>query len=160
MKRLNQLLNREEYQKAQSEILELEQDRIYCGHGRAHFADVARIAYILALEEDLHLDKEIVYATAFLHDIGRAYEYRGECSHESGSVLMALNLLPECGFSEEEIETIVSAIATHRDKKSVKKGTLGAILYRADKLSRDCLYCGAKETCKWTEVEKNDQIKY
>lgn len=160
MKRLNQLLSKKEYQEAQDKILELERDRIYCGHTREHFIDVARIAYILSLEENLHLDKELVYTTAFLHDIGRACEYRGECSHESGSVLMALNLLPECGFSEEEIKKITSAIGTHRDKKSVKQGTLGDVLYRADKLSRDCVHCRAKDTCKWSEEEKNNQINY
>ena len=34
-------------------IEELERDRIYCGHGLGHLLDVARIAYIYNLEENL-----------------------------------------------------------------------------------------------------------
>ena len=36
-----------------------------------HFLDVARLAWIAGLEQGLGLDKEIVYAAALLHDIGK-----------------------------------------------------------------------------------------
>lgn len=160
MERLNQLLHMQEYMEAVEKIEKFEETRIYCGHGMEHFRDVARIAYMIALEEQSGFQKELIYVTAFLHDMGRAYEYEGHCSHESGSVVLALNWLPKCGFSEEEIAMAVEAIQTHRDREKVTKHTLGDILYRADKLSRDCFTCKAIDSCKWAEEEKNMKIVY
>lgn len=160
MERLNHLLRLPEYRKVQSKIADYEQERIYCRHGIDHFRDVARVAYILSLEEQLLIDKELIYVTAFLHDIGRMYEYEGKCSHESGSILLALNWLPDCGFHAEEIKIITDAIAAHGKKHKIQPKTLGDILYRADKLSRDCFQCKATDTCKWTEEQKNKGITY
>lgn len=160
MERFHHLLSMPEYREAQEQIDSLEKTRIYCGHSRNHCMDVARIAYILVLEEQLSISKEMTYTTAFLHDIGRANEYLGQCSHESGSVLMALKLLPKCGFNDEEIHQISDAIANHRQCGMQEEKTLAHILYRADKLSRDCADCNASATCKWTDGEKNDVIQY
>lgn len=160
MERFQHLLGMQVYKEVQEKIDTLEEKRIYCGHSRNHCIDVARIAYILSLEENLPIPKEIIYTAAFLHDIGRMYEYQGLCTHESGSVTMALQLLPECGFSDSEIKQISEAIALHRRSGEQKEETLADILYRADKLSRDCACCKAKETCKWTETEKNRGILY
>lgn len=160
MKRLEKLLHLEQYQAAQKKIEKCEENRKYCRHGREHFLNVARIAYILCLEEKLEVSKELVYTAAFLHDMGRCYEYDHLCSHESGSIIMAQNWLPECGYTEDEIKQIAQAIAVHREKKKGKPHTFGAVLCQADKLSRDCLNCKAKEGCKWPEEKKNKQITY
>lgn len=160
MKRLDKLLHMQQYREAQHKIEKFEESRIYCRHSREHFIDVARIAYILALEEQLKVSKELIYTAAFLHDMGRCYEYQELCSHESGSIVMALNWLPECGYLEEEIKIIVEAIALHRSENKIVPDTLGSVLYRADKLSRDCLNCKARETCKWPEEKKNLTINY
>ena len=40
------------------------------------FWNVARLMYIYALEEHLELPKELIYAAALLHDIGRAQQYQ------------------------------------------------------------------------------------
>ena len=160
MERFHHLLSMPEYIAAQEKIDKLEQERIYCGHSRNHCFDVARIAYILALEEKLPFSKELIYTTAFLHDIGRVNEYQGQCSHESGSVVMALQLLPKCEYTNDEILQISDAIAVHRRNGAQSKRTLADVLYRADKLSRDCGHCKARETCKWTEEEKNSLIQY
>lgn len=160
MERFYKLLDMKEYIQAQQMIEQYEERRIYCGHGKEHARDVARIAYMISLEEKMAIDKEIIYVTAFMHDMGRAYEYQGACSHESGSIVMALNWLPKCGFKEQEIEQIIEAIKTHREKDKAKEQTLGALLYRADKLSRDCFYCKASDTCKWPSEAKNKKIIY
>lgn len=160
MERLCKLLEMKEYIQAQQMIEKFEERRIYCGHGKEHARDVARIAYMISLEEKTAFDKEMIYVMAYMHDMGRAYEYQDVCSHESGSIVMALNWLPKCGFNEQEIEQIVEAIKTHRQKEQAKKQTLGALLYRADKLSRDCFCCRASDTCKWPPEAKNKQIIY
>lgn len=52
-------------------IAQLESGRIFCRHGIDHLLDVARIMWIKNLEEDLEFDREVIYATALLHDIGK-----------------------------------------------------------------------------------------
>ncbi|SET50626.1 HD domain-containing protein [[Clostridium] polysaccharolyticum] len=158
MERLEKLLDLPDYKVVLEQIEDFEKERIYCRHGKEHFRDVARIAYILSLENKLELSKEMIYVTAFLHDMGRAYEYKGFCSHESGSVLMALDWLPKCGFTEEQIKEIITAIKEHR--KNGADGTLGKVLYQADKLSRDCFSCKAQAACKWPDEKKNRHILY
>ena len=54
---------------------ELERDRQFCRHQMPHLLDVARIAYIRSLENGLGLKKEVIYAAAILHDIGKASQY-------------------------------------------------------------------------------------
>ena len=52
-------------------IAQLESGRIFCRHGIDHLLDVARIMWIKNLEEQLEFDREVIYATALLHDIGK-----------------------------------------------------------------------------------------
>ena len=43
---------------------------------------MARIAYILNMEQDLGLEKEVIYAAAVLHDIGKYAQYEDGTPHE------------------------------------------------------------------------------
>ncbi len=135
----------------------LEQDRIYCRHDMAHFLDVARIAYILNLEEGLGLPKELIYAAALVHDIGRWKQYKHGTPHEEAGVPLARPLLLSAGFSPEETEEILSAVALHR--RGGGEG-LSDILYRADKRSRACHSCAAEAACDWDGEKKNLDILY
>lgn len=165
MERVNRIIENEEFTVAVKKIDELEKDRIYCKHGIEHLLDTARIAYIISLERGLILDKEIIYAAALLHDIGRSVS---DGDHEIESVKMAIHILGICGFSADETDMIVKAIECHRGKdvseitqrKEAAAGvkTLSEIITRADKLSRVCKYCNAKGSCKWTRL--NTEIIY
>lgn len=146
MKRINQILKSEEYIKYLKKNKEAEGDRIYCHHDIEHFLDVSRIAYIISLEENLNLDKEILYAMGLLHDIGRWMEYESGMDHALASKDLAEEILRDCEFRESEIQEILAAIESHRNIKSTS--VLGDLLYRADKLSRNCLRCSAIGTCK------------
>lgn len=146
MKRINQILKNEEYIKYLKKNKEAEGDRIYCHHDIEHFLDVSRIAYIISLEEKLSLDKEILYAMGLLHDIGRWMEYESGMDHALASKELAEEILRDCEFRESEIQEILAAIESHRNIKSTS--LLGDLLYRADKLSRNCLHCSAIGTCK------------
>ena len=44
------------------------------------------------------------------------------------------------------------------DAGTVERILLGNYLYRADKMSRLCFCCEARESCKWSEEEKNMEI--
>ena len=103
--------------------------------------------------------KEILYATALLHDIGRCSKYEETMSHRDAGPIIARPILERCGFSYGEIDDILDAIKKHGTPPE-DEGCLAGILYRADKLSRLCFRCDAKGTCDWSEEKKNATIKY
>ena len=82
MKRLNAILCHPLYRRCYGRLEELEKDRIFCCHQMPHLLDVARIAYILNMEQDLGLEKEVIYAASILHDIGKYAQYEDGTPHE------------------------------------------------------------------------------
>ena len=98
--RYNRIVRNEEFNRLLDEIEALEADRIYCRHGLEHLLDVARISYIQVLEDGLDYDKNILYAAALLHDIGRAAEYRDAGSHDEAGAVIAAGILRDCGYAE------------------------------------------------------------
>lgn len=137
-----------------------EAERRFCRHDMVHFLDVARIAWILNLEEGLGLNKEWVYAAALLHDMGKHLQYTAGTPHEQASAEIAPEILRDCGFDEKETDVIVGAILAHRDSNVAQEFNLKGILYRADKASRACFACVAEGDCNWKEGKKNLEIKY
>ena len=89
MKKVNEILNNDKYIKYINEIKCLEKNRIYCRHDMRHFLDMARIAYILVLEEGLDYSIEVIYGIGLLHDIGRAEEYKNNINHDKAGVAIA-----------------------------------------------------------------------
>lgn len=167
MPRVNAVLKNEKYQDFLKTIEKAEQDRKFCKHTMEHFLDTARIMYIISLEEKLELNKEIIYATALFHDIGRAMEYGKNIPHNKASAEVAKELLPECGFSDDEIKVIAHGILCHRSSDSSIKSDsnnceniMGKLLYKADKLSRMCFNCKAEKECYWHKDKKNFQVIY
>lgn len=153
----NRLLNLPEYQDYLHRIEAHEKDRRLCRHNLAHFLDVARIAAILADEEGLGLERDLIYTTALLHDIGRFVQYEDGTPHEKASRDLAAGLLRYLDFSPEEQTVILEAILSHRTA-----GTQGfnAVFYQADKKSRACYGCAAREECNWSDEKKNLEITY
>lgn len=158
MERVNRILENVTFKKNLSHLRKLEENRIYCRHDIDHLLDVARLAYIEDLEKGLGIEKEIIYATALLHDLGRVLEYTKQIPHNEGSVDFAQEILPECGFNSEEIKLICCAIDSHRNSKELLDKGLAGLIYRADKKSRTCFDCLAITSCKWSEDKKNHTI--
>ena len=154
MNRIKAIGENELYMTTQAAIDELEKDRLYCGHSLDHALSVARLMYIYVLEDSANIEKEIIYATALLHDLGRAAQYTEGEPHEKASVRLAKVILSQCGFDEEEINIITDAISMHREKDT-DKSSLGDYLYRADKKSRNCFACDAADTCNWPMEKRN-----
>ena len=159
MDRVNRIIRHPLWKGAVQQLEELEQDRVFCRHDINHFLHVGRMAYIENLEQSLDLSKEAIYAAALLHDIGRAMEYEGGIPHHEASAAMARGILTDCGFCQMEIETILDAITAHRNPDVAKGCGLAAILYRADKNSRNCFLCKAEAECRWSREQKNTFIK-
>ncbi len=148
-----------------SAVEDIERDRIYCRHGWDHLINTARIAYILNLENHYEISKEIIYAAALLHDIGRVREYEDQTPHDVAGAKIAREVLLRSDFNETEISYITNAILSHRDNEpgisfdTGEKGMiLRKILHDADKLSRECFKCAAYASCKWSEEKKNNRL--
>ena len=163
MERINRIWCHKIYQDCLRQIRTLEKTREFCRHTPEHFLDVARLSYILALEEgslpdkmaDRERIKELLYAAGLLHDIGRHLQYEQGIPHEEASAGIAEGILRDCGFSEDEKERILHLIRSHRTKG---QNGLEGIFYRADKLSRNCFACPVREICDWPETKKNLEI--
>lgn len=160
MERVDRILKHPLFLKYVGENEKEEEARIFCRHDMAHFLDVARIAWILNLEEEAGIGREMIYAAALLHDIGRHLQYRDGTPHEQASVMLAPPILKDCGFYAQEEEQILSAIATHRDASVSGGKDLNGLLYRADKLSRPCYACKQESACDWKQGKKNLCLRY
>lgn len=164
MDRVNAIIRHPLYQKYYEKLMTCEQDRIFCRHQIEHLLDVARIAYIQNLEQNLGFHKDVIYAAAILHDIGKFEQYKNQTPHEIAGEKVAWQILRDLNeqyaddismqFSEEEIALILSAIRNHRRVADAKL-PLDHLLYVSDKLSRNCFSCPAKAQCNWSEEKKN-----
>ncbi|ADL51421.1 HD domain-containing protein [Clostridium cellulovorans] len=159
MEVVNEILENSLYKEALKRNNTYEENRIFCKHNLEHFLDVARIAYIIVLENNLDYKKEIIYAVALLHDIGRYKQYEANIPHDIASVELADIILKNIGFSEAEKEKILSCIKNHRNSSN-ERFSLEEIIYIADKKSRSCYNCSAIELCNWTKEKKNLCIIY
>ena len=157
MENINIILNNKEYKQALEKLSEYEKNREFCNHTIEHFIDVSRIAYIMVLEEKLNVSKEVIYAIGLLHDIGRVKQYEEGIHHDIASVEMSKEILKETSFTDEEINIILNGIANHRKESDNK---LEEIIYKADKLSRQCFNCKAEKECYWSSEKKNFKITY
>lgn len=171
MEKINSLLMDEEYRSLLRRLEELEAERIFCGHGPEHLLAVARIAWIRNLEEDLGLDRESVYLSALLHDLGRVDEYESGIPHHEAGRERAEYFLNKLEVPLAEQEGILRAIGAHRRKNLPKEAeqikevrqteeVLAALLAWADKASRNCGFCHAYEECKWSREEKDRRLRY
>ncbi|MDF2511676.1 MAG: superfamily hydrolase [Herbinix sp.] len=157
--RYNLILNHPDYQEYLKKNEAAELNRSFCHHDLPHFLDVARIAYIMNLEQKLGYSKDIIYAIALLHDIGRWKQYTQNIPHDAASVELADPILIECNYQEEERKLILDAILSHRSL-GVDENGLKEIIYKADKASRACFHCKASPDCNWSQEKKNLEIKY
>lgn len=160
MDRIKRILENEVFVEYTKELEKKETDRKFCLHGLAHGIDVARISYIINLEEELNYKKDVIYAMALLHDLGRVKEYTEGVDHHKAGAIIAKDILVDACYLEDEISEIIEAIESHKNKNIADTKNLKYILYKADKLSRNCFSCAAYEECYWDDEKKNKTIKY
>lgn len=158
--RINRILNHDLFIECLAKNEAEEADRKFCRHNMGHFLDVARLAMIFNLEKQLSIPKDMIYAAALLHDIGRFRQYQDGTPHEQASAALAPKILKDCGYSDEETTVIVEAISQHRNAAVKEKEDLDGLLYRADKMSRSCFACPAEPECNWKADKKNLHLIY
>lgn len=162
MDRVNAILAVPLYRESYTRLEELERDRIFCRHQMNHLLDVARIAWIRNLENGLGLKKDVVYAAAVLHDIGKGMQYEEKIPHEKAGEKIAAEILDTLSdnqaYTPEEREAILTAIRGHRRLRKDPE-ILEHLLYESDKASRMCFACPAERECNWSEEKKNMEIR-
>lgn len=160
MNRIDKILHHDLFVRNLEKNKAAEAERRFCRHDMEHFLAVARIGMIINLEEKLGIEKEIIYAAALLHDIGKHLQYSAGIPHEKASAELAPEILRACGFDEKETCVIVEAILSHRKREAFSERNLNGLLYRADKASRPCFACAAESECNWKGSKKNMRIIY
>lgn len=162
MKKVNAILAHPLYRECYARLEELEKDRIFCRHQMTHLLDVARIAYISNMEQGLGIEKEVIYAAALLHDIGKHVQYEDGTPHEQSGEKIASEILGSLSekdaFSDEENRMILTAIRGHRRLRE-DADVLEKLLYTSDKASRMCFACPAEGECDWSTEKKNMELK-
>ena len=132
MERFQKIVCHETYKQTYEKLQELEKDREFCGHDMEHFLSVARISYLM---------------------------YEKGISHDEAGAILAEEILKDCGYTAAERKIMVDTILNHRDVEE-KEDSFAAIFYRADKLSRDCIHCKARQECYWPQEKKNSRYIY
>ena len=158
--RIQSIQNNPDYRERYIKLQDAEKNRIFCKHTMEHFLDVARLMYIFCLEDGENIRKDVIYATALLHDLGRYDQIAYGIPHNVAGVEIAKNILEKCGFTEDEIQSIQKAIASHREPNDSTHDPLARYLYRADKMSRNCFSCVVRTECNWSDEKKNEWIVY
>jgi uncharacterized protein len=159
IERITKILNNKVFNEYLKKNEIAERERIYCKHDLKHFIDVARIAYILNLENKSGFHKELIYAAALLHDITKWQQYEDGTPHNVSAAEVSEIILKSCEFHKEEIKICRNAIYKHR-KLENETEAFAKLLYQADKLSRFCFLCKAKDCCNWSPEKMNNNIVY
>lgn len=159
MDKVDEITRHPLYRKSLQKIAEQEDGRIFCKHDMEHFLAVARIAMILNLQENLGISQEVIYGTALLHDIGRHCQYIDGIPHEQASYEIAGQILQDIEYTPDEKQMILDAISYHRSPAVSVQNDLCGIIYRADKKSRLCSQCAAREQCNWSPEKMNLTIE-
>ena len=164
MPRVDAILHHLIFQRELARVDALERDRAFCRHGLAHLLDVARVAWIRVLEDGLPLDRELVYAAALLHDIGRAEQYASGVPHDVTGERIAAEILGTVGdgtrFPSSDERAILDAVRGHRVRsEGARRGQLAEVVAWADKVSRPCFACPARTACNWPDGRKNLSLR-
>jgi len=81
------------------------------GHDIYHCLRVKALA--LRIAEAEKLDRDVLVATAYLHDIGRGREFGGHGDHVAHGVSQAAAILPQVGFPRAKVGAVAQCIEYH-----------------------------------------------
>jgi len=104
--------------------------------GIAHSERNYQFAVDLASHEKLSIDKDILFAAAFLHDIGAIEPFRIQgVEHATRSVQVMEPLLKSFGLSDEKISKVREAILGHMyNAELIPEGLEAVLFHDADTL--------------------------
>lgn len=161
MKHVERLFRSETFLAIRKQLDEQEKTRVFCKHGLAHSLDVARIAQLMNLELGFLQDKEEIYLSALLHDLGRVDEYERGIPHQEAGCLIAEKLLAEIQYPKRLWEPILKRVVEHRQLNiSNEEITRDNFFWFADKKARNCFLCEQTLNCNWKLEKKTKTIEW
>ena len=106
--------------------------------------------------------KDQFYVTGLLHDIGRVAQYETGEHHSEAGMRIAKELLSEISYPAEWMAETLQIVGVHhgREEENDETGAMEYYIRRADHLSRNCFFCEAADSCKWSDEERNQTIKW
>jgi putative nucleotidyltransferase with HDIG domain len=157
----DRILKHHRYKDILKEIEKQEENRIFCRHDMEHFLSVARIAWIACKTYGLEIAPDLIYATALLHDIGRAAQYHDAVPHDVAGAEIARDILRDVGADAAFTDAVCACILQHRHKqeKQDTPTSFAQIFAWADKKSRNCFCCKAQDVCNWKQEKRNMKIE-
>lgn len=103
--------------------------------GWTHSERDYQLASHIAASEGLAIDKDVLFAAAFVHDVGAIGAFqRAGVDHAEQSVVIAEPMLREFGFPMAKWPAVRSAILGHMHDKPAGAGNVGVVLHDADTL--------------------------
>ncbi len=112
--------------------------------------------------------RDVVYATALLHDMGRVAQYETGEPHHAAGQRYARELLGALAgpahFTASEIDAVACAVGAHRSggvrtAAAPAVATLADLLRASDKAARACWSCPARATCCWPPEKMNETLR-
>lgn len=112
--------------------------------------------------------RDVIYATALLHDMGRVAQYETGEPHHTAGQRYARELLGELAgpvrFTAAETDAIAYAVGTHRSCSTgalvgPAAEALANLLRASDKAARTCWACSARATCAWPLEKRNEGVR-
>lgn len=112
--------------------------------------------------------RDVVYATALLHDMGRVAQYETGEPHHAAGQRYARELLGALAdpvrFTASETDAIACAVGAHRSGGAYAAAapavaTLADLLRASDKAARACWSCPARATCCWPPEKMNEALR-
>jgi len=103
--------------------------------GVSHYERNYLLAKKIAKLENIKIDEDVLFATAFLHDIGvfKSYVVEGE-EHSKTATDNIVSILQPSGFPMEKINGVNTSIISHMFYAQVSKNNIARIFHDADTL--------------------------
>jgi len=117
-------------------IYQFSKDKLqHSAWGLSHYERNYLISKRIAELEDIEIDDDVLFATAFLHDIGVFEPYVIEgAEHSKTATENIVNILQPSGFPMDKINEVNASIMSHMFYAKVSKNDLARIFHDADTL--------------------------
>ena len=97
-----------------SKLLEFVKHFTHPAWGTTHFQRVYELAIVLVEKQNLDVDRDSLFAAAYLHDIGAFEPYRQEGKdHSEVAIENCSEILLSIGFPEDKIDLVKDIIKSH-----------------------------------------------
>ncbi len=103
-------------------------------------------------------EKEQIYLTALLHDLGRLAERKEGIPHHQAGADLAKYFLKKIDWPLDKQQEILNAIQGHRGEEKLNNEFTN-LIKKADNKSRNCFFCDMQEACNWNCERKNKTIQ-